>query len=289
MVLALSNSAQASFFHEPDNEVPSDDRPSDNETRTRHRSASYSEILTYILPESPKVIEFNNLVDSILVSQGQISLMERDDGKTAEAMILLSNILEDHWQEFPLKVKVLLLKKLKVFKRSFWKSILASIPNTLSIVINRFNYYKGYWVELKTYDKLTQESILHKVSSDSKLLQNAWSTLKRVVLKIFKDDGYLLEDNRESISEFTNTVQTMVAGRRVMDKYSTTLKDLARSETSGHYIRERTPEETAEGLRRFEATNKYKRDLWNNMTEEEREVSISQFAILDEYLKESRR
>ena len=51
---------------------------------------------------------------------------------------------------------------------------------------------------------------------------------------------------------------------------------------------ERTPEETAEGLRKIESTIEYKRDLWNNMTEEERNISDAQFASVDEYLKQSR-
>ena len=51
---------------------------------------------------------------------------------------------------------------------------------------------------------------------------------------------------------------------------------------------ERTPEQTAEGLQKIEKFFQKKRDLWNGMTEEERQVSISQFAMLDEYLKQSR-
>jgi hypothetical protein len=51
---------------------------------------------------------------------------------------------------------------------------------------------------------------------------------------------------------------------------------------------ERTPEQTAEGLQKIEKFFQKKRNLWNSMTEEERQISISQFAMLDEYLKESR-
>jgi hypothetical protein len=51
---------------------------------------------------------------------------------------------------------------------------------------------------------------------------------------------------------------------------------------------ERTPAQTAEGLQKIEKFFQKKRNLWNSMTEEERQISISQFAMLDEYLKESR-
>ena len=60
------------------------------------------------------------------------------------------------------------------------------------------------------------------------------------------------------------------------------------NQNTSHYIPERTPAETAEGLRKFENFIQRKRDLWDSMTEEEREVSNSQFAMLDEYLQESR-
>ena len=51
---------------------------------------------------------------------------------------------------------------------------------------------------------------------------------------------------------------------------------------------ERTPEETAEGIKKIEQMIEHKRDLWNNMTEAERNISDSQFAMVDEYLKQSR-
>jgi hypothetical protein len=53
-----------------------------------------------------------------------------------------------------------------------------------------------------------------------------------------------------------------------------------------HFI-ERTPEETARGLQDWEKFFQKKRDLWNDMTEEERQISDSQFAMLDEYLNRS--
>jgi ribosomal protein S8 len=306
MALTLPNPGQTSFFHELDDEslASSTDRSNENIVIAKRKRISYSEILTYALPQSLKVVELNNLIDQILISQQQTSLIERDDSKTAEAMVLLSDVLNEHWQEFPLKVKVLLLNKLKVFRRSFWKSIFSF--SGFHTIKNRFNYYAGYWNELKTYDSLTQKSILNKLSRDSRLLRNAWLTLKVTILKIFKSDGYLLEKNRESISEFTNSVKTMVAARQVMNKYSVTLNELAKFENdithhnsrkeirsdnskNGDYrVIERTPEETAEGLRKIAGSFKRQQDLWNSMTEDEQAISNAEFLIRHEKLSRSR-
>jgi hypothetical protein len=294
MALTLPNPDRTSFFYEPDDESPvsSTDRDESRSIATRRR-ISYSEILTYAFPTSPKVIELNNLINQILISQQQTSLIERDDSKTAEAMILLSDILNEHWQEFPLKVKVLLLNKLKVFRRSFWKSIFTF--SSFHTIKSRFNYYRGYWSELKTYDRFTQESILDKVFRDSRFLRNAWLILKSTTLKIFKNDGHLLEENRENISEFTNSVKTMLAARSITNKYSGTLDELAKfdsniaySTNQNYHIVERTSEQTVEGLRKLEIFFQEKRDSWKNMTEEEQEISNSQFIMLDKCLKESR-
>ena len=51
---------------------------------------------------------------------------------------------------------------------------------------------------------------------------------------------------------------------------------------------ERTPEETAEGIKKIKQLMEDKRDLWNNLTEAERNISDSQFAMVDEYIKQSR-
>jgi hypothetical protein len=59
-------------------------------------------------------------------------------------------------------------------------------------------------------------------------------------------------------------------------------------ERSIYRVIERTPAQTAEGVQKIEKFFQKKRDLWNSMTEEERQISIAQFAMLDEYLKESR-
>jgi hypothetical protein len=63
---------------------------------------------------------------------------------------------------------------------------------------------------------------------------------------------------------------------------------LRERERSIYRVIERTPVQTAEGLQKIEKFFQKKRDLWNRMTEEERQISISQFAMLDEYLKEFR-
>jgi hypothetical protein len=238
MVLALPSSAQASFFCEADDEssVTATDHSNENIAINKRKRTSYSEILTYALPESTKVIKFNNLVNEIIISQQQTSLIERNDAKTAEAMIVLANILEEHWEEFPLKVKVLLLNKLKVFKKGFWKYFLTSIPSIFRTIKGRVDYYKGFLAELKTYDGATQSSVLGKVLRDSRFLKSAWITLKVATLKIFKNDGYLLEENRESISEFANSLKTMVAARQIMNEYSSVLEELAKSENDDELV-----------------------------------------------------
>jgi hypothetical protein len=63
---------------------------------------------------------------------------------------------------------------------------------------------------------------------------------------------------------------------------------LREREQSIYRVIERTPAQTAEGVQKIEKFFQKKRDLWNSMTEEERQISIAQFAMLDEYLKESR-
>jgi hypothetical protein len=51
---------------------------------------------------------------------------------------------------------------------------------------------------------------------------------------------------------------------------------------------QRTPEETAEGLRKMTELFKRQQDLWNSMTEEEREISNSEFLTRHEELVKSR-
>jgi hypothetical protein len=71
-------------------------------------------------------------------------------------------------------------------------------------------------------------------------------------------------------------------------KHDSAQGTLHERERSIYHVIERTPAQTAEGLQKIEKFFRKKRDLWNRMTEEERQISIDQFAMLDEYLKESR-
>lgn len=126
MTFALPSLSQANFFTDSDNEVLANSSDKD-EIAAKRRNITYSEILNYALPTSPKIIEFNNLIDRVLVSQQQTSFVKRDDSATAEAMLLLAGILNEHWQEFPLKAKVLLLNKLKIVKKAFG-NIFSDLP-----------------------------------------------------------------------------------------------------------------------------------------------------------------
>lgn len=209
MVLVLPNSTQAGFFYEVDNESAAD-RSNEDVAAARERKITYSEILMYALPTSTKVTEFNKLITQVLVSQQQTSLVQRDDSKTAEAMILLADILNEHWQEFPLKTKVLLLYKLKVVRKSFWKYIVISPFDIFKVLKNRINYNIGFWHELKTYDKTTKNNILDKVSKNLNSLKNAWNALAKTRSMIFKNDGHLLEANKENIVKFIHDIRVEI-------------------------------------------------------------------------------
>jgi hypothetical protein len=209
MVLVLPNSTQAGFFYEVDNEFAAD-RSNEDVAAARERKITYSEILMYALPTSTKVTEFNKLITQVLVSQQQISLVQRDDSKTAEAMILLADILNEHWQEFPLKIKVLLLYKLKVVRKSFWEYIVISPFDIFKVLKNRINYNIGFWHELKTYDETTKNNILDKVSRNLNSLKNAWNALAKARSMIFKNDGHLLEVNKENIVKFIHDIRVEI-------------------------------------------------------------------------------
>jgi hypothetical protein len=226
MALTLPNPDRTSFFHELDDKsyLTLTDQSGKSISIVRQKNITYSEILTYALPESSKVVEFNNLIDQILISQQQTSLIERDDSKTAEAMIFLSDILNEHWQDFPLKVKVLLLNKLKIFRKSSWKSIFISIFSAFHTIKNRINYYKGFWSELRAYDSFTQKNILRKVLENSKLLRNAWFTLEITTLRIFKSDSYLLTQNKENIDKFIHKIRIEVWENEILEAAHKTRK-----------------------------------------------------------------
>jgi catalase len=84
------------------------------------------------------------------------------------------------------------------------------------------------------------------------------------------------------------TVGVREASRREASPVENRSCDSNPNDRSIYRAVERTPEQTAEGLEKIEKFFQKKRDLWNSMTEEERQTSISQFAMLDEYLKDSR-
>jgi hypothetical protein len=97
---------------------------------TKFRKATFSEILTYAVPENNKVHLFNRLIKNISITQQEISLSERDDAKVSEAMILLSDILDTNWCDFSPEIKILLLDRLQIFNKSDWQVVLA-LPNLL--------------------------------------------------------------------------------------------------------------------------------------------------------------
>lgn len=229
MTLTLLNPSQGSFFYDSgfDNEL-SANATDEEKIAAKRRKITYSEILTYALPTSLKVIEFKSLIDRVVLSQQQTSFMKRDDSATAEAMILLSDILNEHWQEFPLKVKVLLLDKLKVYRESFWQYVLASPSNTFKVIKSRIGYYIKFWYELKAYNNVDRRNIINKVSKNIELLKSAWNAMEETKLVIFESDGHLLEENRDNIDKFSHSIKTMIAARYLMKKHSKVLEELAK-------------------------------------------------------------
>lgn len=221
------DSGNFSFDSDPDNKSFAN-ATDEEKIAAKRRKITYAEILTYALPTSPKVIEFNSLINRVIASQQQTSFTKRDDSVTAEAIILLSDILNEHWQEFPLKVKVLLLNDLKVVKQNLWQYIFGFPLNTIKLIKSRVSYNRKLQKELETYDSDTKKDILNKVFRDVNLLKNAWTILRRTRLVIFESDGYLLEENKDNIGKFSHSVKTMIAGRYLMTKYSKVLEELAK-------------------------------------------------------------
>ena len=240
------------------------------------------------MPDSKEASDFEELAKQIWIVSQETSLVNRDDSKVVQAFSLMSGIIDLNWDKFSLKVKVLLLKKLQPFNKNIWQfslELIFKFPNTLTKRLEKNKRYAAEYSHLEPSEqrRLTQKSIENSQS----FFKSIMKTLN-IVSKVFKKDGYLLEDNRENISEFAKSVKTINAERQVMNKYSNTLKNLPRSETYNHHILERTPEKTAELLLKLEEFFQEKRDFWENMTEEEQEISNSEFTMLNEYLEKSR-
>jgi hypothetical protein len=95
-----------------------------------------------------------------------------------------------------------------------------------------------------------------------------------------------VEQKQNGSSESTAHFGDSIANGQ--SKHDSPQEKLRERERSIYRVIERTPVQTAEGLQKVEKFFQKKRDLWNSMTEEEQQISISQFAMLDEYLKEYR-
>jgi hypothetical protein len=227
MTPALLNPDRGSFFNDSENEAL-ETATGEEKVLVKRRTITYSEILTYALPTSSKVAEFNSLIDRVSTSQKQTSFVKRDDSATAEAMILLSDILIEDWDRFPLKAKILLLDKLRVYRKSFWQHILNSPSDFFKLIKIRISYYLKFFSELRTYDANTRRNILSKISRDVKLLKNSWDVLGKTRLIILEKDSYLLEENKDNIDRFIHSAKTMIAARYLMTKYSKVLEELAK-------------------------------------------------------------
>jgi hypothetical protein len=99
---------------------------------------------------------------------------------------------------------------LKVVRKSFWEYIVISPFDIFKVLKNRINYNIGFWHELKTYDETTKNNILDKVSRNLNSLKNAWNALAKARSMIFKNDGHLLEVNKENIVKFIHDIRVEI-------------------------------------------------------------------------------
>jgi hypothetical protein len=194
----------------------------------KNQQVNLADILSYALPSSLKALEFDNLVEQISIAKQENSLVNRDDSKVAKAVFLISDILEIHWDEFSLKSKVLLLNKLELFNTNAWQFILELIVKFPSALIEKSERNKKYASQYNSLNSTEQINLKQKSFANSLSLIKSIFEICDSTSKVFKKDGYLLKENKQNIDRFNHSVQTMIAGRYIMKKYSNTLEELAK-------------------------------------------------------------
>jgi hypothetical protein len=192
------------------------------------RQATFPEIFSYALPSSPKVLKLNDLVEQVWIIREGTSLIDRDDSKTAQAFILITDIVDLHWDEFSVKTKVLLLDKLQPFNKSTWRFILEIFSKLPSALKEKKERNKKYGSQYGSLDKFAQKELIQKFRSNFILLATSVFKTLNVTSKIFKKDGYLLKENEKNISKFNHSIRTMIAARYLMKKHCKVLEELAK-------------------------------------------------------------
>jgi hypothetical protein len=197
-------------------------------TYPKDRQVTFPEIFSHALPSSPKVLELNNLVEQIWIVREGTSLVDRDDSKTAQAFLLIADIVNLHWDDFSLKTKVLLLDKLRPFNKSVLQFIVEVILKLPSALKEKKERNRKYGSEYNSLDRSAQQELVRKLRSNFSLLITSIFKILNATSKIFKKDGYLLEENKENINRFNHSVKTMLSARQGMRDYRQTLIELGK-------------------------------------------------------------
>jgi hypothetical protein len=202
--------------------------PSNSGVFHRDRTVTFPEIFSYALPSSPEVLKLNELVEQIWIIREGTSLVDRDDSKIAEAFLLMSSIIDAHWDEFSVKTKVLLLDKLQPFNKSVWQftiDLIIKIPAALKEKSERNEKYTSQYSSL---DTSARQDLNRKFLNNFQLLLKSVMKNLETTSNIFEKDGYLLEENRGNIEKFNYSLKTMLSARQGIKDYHQTLIELAK-------------------------------------------------------------
>jgi hypothetical protein len=189
------------------------------------KKVSFAEVLNHALPLSLKIVEFNNLIENIRVTRKtnqSASFTKRDDSKIFEAIALLSDIVDIHWNEFSLESKVLLLGKLQKFNKSKESFITEMILRSLIVLPWKLCNYSRYMLEFIFSNKQVKQDISIKADSDFSLILNSLSKLLQTTQRIFEKDGKLLEQNRGNISNFTSELRHKIWEDEILEEVDRT-------------------------------------------------------------------
>jgi hypothetical protein len=201
---------------------------SESATFHRNRQATFPEIFSYALPSSPEVLKLNELVEQIWIIREGTSLVDRDDSKIAEAFLLMSSIIDAHWNEFSVKTKVLLLDKLQPFNKSIWRFLLDIVIRIPAALKEKSERNEKYTSQYSSLDTSARQDLNRKFLNNFQLLVKSVMKNLETTSNIFEKDGYLLEENRGNIEKFNYSLKTMLSARQGIKDYHQTLIELAK-------------------------------------------------------------
>jgi hypothetical protein len=183
---------------------------SESGTFHRNRQVTFPEIFSYALPSSPEVLKLNELVEQIWIIREGTSLVDRDDSKIAEAFLLMSNIIDAHWNEFSVKTKVLLLDKLQPFNKSIWRFLLDIIIKIPTALKEKSERNKKYTSQYSSLDASAQQDLNRKFLSNFQLLVKSVLKNLETTSSIFEKDGYLLKENEGNVNKFNHSIDILL-------------------------------------------------------------------------------